>query len=88
MGRGIEIINGSRLQSQHLTASCRPKRHKIGLRKLLAHPRGIGRSGWRHEGEHRDDSGELHPARTVGGRQQILHVASDMRVAAGFMWTA
>jgi predicted metal-dependent phosphoesterase TrpH len=87
----IEVINGSRLPSQNLTAECLADAcRKIGVAGSDSHTgRGIGRT-WVEAPAARDRDGflrELHAGRVrVGGRHgNFFTMASDMlRLASGF----
>jgi hypothetical protein len=88
---GIEIINGSRLPSQNLTAACLADAcRKVGVAGSDSHTRrGIGRT-WvdaPRAATREEFLRELHAGRVqVGGRQgSYFTMASDMlRLAAGF----
>jgi predicted metal-dependent phosphoesterase TrpH len=88
---GIEVINGSRLPSQNLTAECLADAcRKVGVAGSDSHTgRGIGRT-WVEAPAARDRDGfliELHAGRVrVGGRHgNFFTMASDMlRLASGF----
>lgn len=88
---GVEIINGSRLRSQNLTASCLADAcGKVGVAGSDSHTRrGIGRTWLRAPGATNRHAfmRELHAGRVeVGGRQgNYFTMASDMlRLAGGF----